>query len=194
MRKLQRKSKPLVGLKCTLTMASNGEIKSVLLDADSEKNLEKLTNAPNLKALFSKELLENFSDDFLLNSIPADARSAGWSKTQIQRGGFGEVSINHKFSISPAETIKGRKSIEITVASSLTPSETEDTAEKPKAKNKISQSLASFTGSGSIIFDQDDGYFSSSQFKTSIKSKRQYREKVITTSLENETRIKIEKK
>ena len=194
MRKLQRKAKPLVGLKCTLIMTSNGEITSIQLEPESQKKLDKLTKAPNLKALFSKESLKKLSNDFSQNAIPADASSTGWSKTEVQQGGFGEVSIDHQFSVGPAETIKGREVIEISVVSSLTPSETDDTPEKPKAKNEISQSLISFAGDGSITFDQGNGYFSGSQFKTKIKSKRQYREKVIMTSLENETRIKIDKK
>ena len=113
MRKLQRKSKSLIGLKCILEMASNGEIESVQLEADSKKKLEKLTNAPNLKALFSKESLEKLNNDFSQNAIPADASPSGWSKTEVQRGGFGEVSIDHQFSVGPPETIKGRKLIEI---------------------------------------------------------------------------------
>jgi len=156
----------------------------------------KLENSPNLKALFSEESLKQMSDDFSLNAIPADADSAGWSKTQTQQGGFGEVSIDHKFSIGPVETIKGRKLIAIDVASSLTPSTDAEGSQtkKPAAKNEITQSLTSMTGNGSITFDVDGKYFSASQFKTKMKSERKYREKVIKTSLENETRIKTEKK
>ena len=194
MRKLQRKSKSMIGLKCILEMNSNGEITSVQLAPESEKKLDKLTNAPNLKALFSKESLEKLSADFSLNAVPADATTTGWSKTEVKRGGLGDISIDHKFSVSPAETIKGRKLIEVTVASSLTPTEAEGSLENLKAKNEISQSLISFAGTGAITFDQDGGYFSGSQFKTEIESERQYREKVILTSLKDETRIKIEKK
>jgi len=194
MRKLQRKSKPLIGLKCILKMASNGAVSSVQLNADSQQKLEKLSNAPNLKALFSKASLEKLSNDFSLNAVPADATASGWSKTEIQQGGFGDVSIDHNFSVGPVETIKGRKLIEIKVASALTPTEPSEATQKPKAKNEISQSLVSVAGNGSITFDEDGGYFSASQFQAQIKSERQYREKVIVTSLENETRIKIEKK
>ena len=84
--------------------------------------------------------------------------------------------------------------MKFTVASSLTPTKTDDALKEPRAKNEISQSLISFAGNGSITFDVDGGYFSGSQFKTEIESERQYREKVIMTSLEDETRIKIEKK
>ena len=196
MRKLQRKSKPLIGLKCIIQMASNGKVGSVELDPDSQKKLDKLENSPNLKALFSEESLKQMSDDFSLNAIPADADPAGWSKNQTQQGGFGEVSIDHKFSIGPVETIKGRKLIAIDVASSLTPSTDAEGSQtkKPAAKNEITQSLTSMTGNGSITFDVDGNYFSASQFKTKMKSERKYREKVIKTSLENETRIKTEKK
>ena len=194
MRKLQRKSKPLVGLKCTMIMASNGEITSVQLAPDSQKKLNKLANAPNLKALFSEQSLKKFGDDFSLNAIPVDLSPAGWSKTEVQQNGFGEVSIDHKFSVGPVETIKGQKVVEIDIISSLTPSDTDDAAEEPKAKNEISQSLTSYAGFGSITFNQDGGYFSDSQFKTQIKSERQYRENAIMTLLEDETRITIKKK
>ena len=196
MRKLQRKSKPLVGLKCIVAMTKNGEITSVQLDSDSDKKLEKLTNAPNLKALFSKESLEKISRDFSLNAVPVSADPTGWSKTEIRSGSFGDVSIDHKFSVGPAETIKGRKLIQIDIVSSLNQNATATDVDtkKPREKSKISQSLLSYAGSGAITFDQDGGYFSGSQFQTKIKSERQYREKVIMTSLENETRIKIEKK
>ena len=194
MRKLQRKSKPLIGLKCTLKMASSGEISSVQLDTDSQKKLDKLSNAPNLRALFGKESLEKLNADFSLNAIPDKMGPAGWSKTEVQRGGFGEVSIDHKFHVGPVETIKDQKLIEIDVVSSLTPSKTDDETKKPKAKNEIHQSLKSFVGFGSITFNQDGGYFSGSQFQAKIKSERQYREKLIMTSLENKTRIEIKKK
>ena len=187
MRKLQRKSKPLIGLKCLLKMTSSGEITSVELDSESLKKLDKLTNAPNLKALFSKESLEKINLDLSLNAVPPDATPAGWSKTEVQRGGFGDVSIDHKFSVGSAETIKGRKLIEIDITSSLTPIETDDPTKKPKAKNEISQSLKSYSGNGTITFDQDGGYFSGNQFLAKIKSERQYREKLIKTSLEDET-------
>ena len=194
MRKIQRKSKPLIGLKCILTMASSGEVTSVQLDAASQKKLEKLTDAPNLKALFNKESLEKISSDFSLNAIPANADTTGWTKTEVQNSGFGKVSIDHEFSVGSSETIKGRELIEIDVVSSLTQKKTDEATKKPTAKNEISQSLISYAGSGSITFDQAGGYFSGSQFQTKTKSERQYREKVIMTSLENETRIEIEKK
>ena len=194
MRKLQRKAKPLIGLKCVLEMASNGQITSVRIDAESQKKLAKLKNSPNLQALFSKESLEKITNDLSLATIPADADPTGWSKTEKQDSGLGEISIDHKFSAGPSETVKGRKLIKIDVASNLTPL-ADDAAEKePPAKNEISQTLTSLTGNGSLVYDVDGGYFSSSQFKTKIKSERQYREKLILTSVENETRIKIEKK
>ena len=194
MRKLQRKSKPLIGFKCILEMNSNGEITSVQLDPDSKKKLEKLSNAPNLKSLFGKESLEQISSDLSLSAVPANAEPTGWSKTETKRGDFGQVVIDHMFSIGPAETIKGRKLVEVKIVSTINPSKTDDASStKPKAKNEISQSLISYSGDGLISFDQDGGYFSSSQFKTKIKSERQYREKLIMTSLENETRIEIEK-
>ena len=193
MRKLQRKSKPLIGLTCVLKMASNGEVKSVQLTDDGQEKLDALANAPNLQALFSKESLEKLSSEFALNAVPSDATSSGWSKTEIEQGGFGKVSIDHKFSIGPEEMVKGRKLIEITVASSLTPNDTDDSTDDLKAKNEISQSLISYTGKGSITFDVASEYFSNSQFKTQVKSERQYREKLIMTSLENESRTTIEK-
>ena len=107
---------------------------------------------------------------------------------------MGEISIDHKFSVGPSETIKGRKLIKVDIVSNLTPSADDDVEKEPAAKNEITQTLTSLTGNGSLIFDVDGGYFSSSQFKTKIKSGRQYREKVIFTSVKNETRIKIDKK
>ena len=194
MRKLQRKAKPLIGLKCVLEMTSNGQITSVRIDAESQKKLAKLEKAPNLQALFSKESLEKITSDLFLTAIPADADPKGWSTTETRDSGLGEISIDHKFSVGPSETVKGRKLINVDVASNLTPLADETTKEEPAAKNEISQSLKSLTGNGSLVFDVDGGYFSSSQFKTKIRSERQYREKLIFTSVENETRIKIEKK
>ena len=194
MRKLQRKAKPLIGLKCVLKMASNGQITSIRLDAESQKKLVKLKNAPNLQALFSKESLEKITNEISLTAIPADATPEGWSKTETRDSGLGEISIDHKFSPGPSETIKGRKLININIVSNLTPSAVAAAEKESTAKNEISQTLTSLTGNGSLIFDVDGGYFSSSQFKTKIKSGRQYREKVILTSVENETRIKIDKK
>ena len=194
MRKLQRKSKPLIGLKCDLKIASTGEITSIRLDADSQKKLGKLENAPNLQALFSEESLQKISRDFSLTAVPAEANATNWSKQETRQSGFGEISIDHQFSAGPAETMKGRKLINVDVVSKLTPAQADIAAKKPAAKNEISQSLVSFAGNGSITFDADGGYFSNSQFETKIKSERKYREKVILTSLENETRIKIEKK
>jgi len=194
MRKLQRKAKPLVGLKCVLEMAGNGQITSVRLDAESQKKLAKLAKAPNLQALFSQESLERITSDLSLTAIPADADAAGWSKTETQDSDMGEISIDHKFSVGSSETVKGRKLIKVDIVSNLTPSADDDVEKEPAAKNEITQTLTSLTGNGSLIFDVDGGYFSSSQFKTKIKSERQYREKVILTSVENETRIKIDKK
>ena len=194
MRKLQRKAKPLIGLKCVLEMTSNGQITSIRLDAESQKKLAKLTKAPNLQALFSKESLEKITNDLSLTAIPTDADSAGWSKTETRASDLGEISIDHKFSTGPSETIKGRKLIKVDVVSNLTPPADDTTVKEPTAKNEISQTLTSLTGNGSLVFDIDGGYFSSSQFKTIMKSERKYREKLILISVENETRIKIEKK
>ena len=193
MRKLQRKSKPLVGLKCILEMTSNGEITSVRIDAANQKKLDKLETSPNLQALFSKASLEKLSKDLSITAIPRDADPTGWSKTETQSSGFGEISVDHKFSVGSSQTVKGREQIKIDVTSSLTPTATENAPEKSTAKNEISQSLRSLTGNGTITFDVDGGYFSNSQFETKIKSERKYREKLILTSIENETRIKIEK-
>ena len=175
-------------------MASNGQITSIRLDAESQKKLVKLKNAPNLQALFSKESLEKITNDISLTAIPADATPEGWSKTETRDRGLGEISIDHKFSAGPSETIKGRKLININIVSNLTPSAVAAAEKESTAKNEISQTLTSLTGNGSLIFDVDGGYFSSSLFKTKIKSERKYREKLILTSVENETRIKIEKK
>ena len=194
MRKLQRKAKPLIGLKCVLEMASNGQITSVRVDAESQRKLAKLEKAPNLQALFSQESLEKITNDISLTAIPADAGPAGWSTTETLDSGLGEISIDHKFSANPSETLKGRKLIKVDVVSKLTRSADDIAEKKPTAKNEISQTLTSLTGNGSLVFDVDGGYFSSSQFKTKIKSERKYREKLISTSVENETRIKIEKK
>ena len=193
MRKIQRKAKPLVGLKCVLEMTCNGQITSVRIDAESQKKLAKLENAPNLQALFSNESLEKITSDLSLTAIPTDADPKGWSTTETRDGGLGEISVDHKFSVGPTETEKGRKLINIDVVSSLAQS-VEVAPKASAAKNEISQSLKSLTGNGLLVFDVDGGYFSSSQFKTKIKSERQYREKLILTSVENETRIKIEKK
>ena len=195
MRKLQRKSKPLLGLKCILKMTSNGETTSVQLDPDSAEKLEKLTNAPKLKALLSKASLEGISSGSFLNAVPADAYEDGdWGvQTEFKPGdSFGEIGIDTDFSTGSVETIEGRKLIEVKIDSTLRRKEA--ATKKPAAKNEISQSLISYAGTGSITFDVDAGYFSGSQFKTQIKSERQYREKKIKTSLEQESRIEIEKK
>ena len=196
MRKLQKKTKPLIGLKCVLEMSKNGETKSIQLAADSQKKLEKLSNAPKLKALLSKESLKDIVGGSFLNAIPADSYESGdWATTtefESGSGSFGEIYIDNDFSAGSEETIKGRKQIKVKIDSTLRPKKAD--AEMPKAKNEISQSLTSYAGSGWITFDVDGGYFSGSQFKAQIKSERQYREKKILTSLEKESRIEIEKK
>ena len=119
MRKLQRKAKPLIGLKCVLEMTSSGQITSVRIDAESQKKLAKLEKAPNLQALFSKESLEKIANDLSLTAISADADTAGWFKKETRDSGLGEVTVEHVFSVGPSETVKGRKLVSVDVVSSL---------------------------------------------------------------------------
>lgn len=188
-RKLHRRTKPLVGLESTFSMTAKGEIRDVVLSDESVAELNKLEDSPQVQALLNEGALEEAMRSFSMNAMPEKMEAGRWSRRESQGSG---VEVQHSFQLNDAVQIKNKKIATIDVQSSLLSSG--DANEKTKAKkNQVLQTVISLDGTGGFDFDVDAGYFPSSEYRSTVVAERKYREKIIQTTVVSTTKMKIEK-
>lgn len=191
-RKLQRRTKPLVGLKSTFLMKANGQIRDVVLADESKAKLEKLEDSPQVQSLLDEDALREAMSAFTLNVVPDKMDAGRWSRSDVKDDGS---EIKHEFQLNDPVQIKNRAIATIEVKSTMLDSgdSNSDDDQAEAKKNQILQTLVSLTGSGQVDFDVEAGYFPNSSYTSTAVSERKYREKTIKTTVESSTQIKIEK-
>jgi len=74
------------------------------------------------------------------------------------------------------------------------------TALKPLDSNSKQQGsslqgkLISFSGSGNLMMDLENGFFSTSKIQNTVSTEKPYREKVIKTTVSNEIEMSMQKR
>ena len=191
MRKLLRKSKPLIGLKCEFQMLPNGKIESVQLSESAKSTLAKLPVTSKLRTLFSGDSLEKTLSQVSL-VLPADAKPGKqWKSQDATDTAFGNVELVHSYEIG---TPDARGLVEVVSQVKRQTENGGDDADDEQAANESQLNLLSLAGGGSMSFDVQDGYFKSSQSQRTVSTSRKYREKTILTTVKSETQFKIQKK
>jgi hypothetical protein len=191
-RKLQRRTKPLIGLKSTFSMSASGAISDVVLADESKSKLKKLEDSPQVQSLLDEDALREAMSAFNLNVMPNEVNAGKWSRSEVKNDG---AEIQHDFRLGDPVQIKDRSIVAIEVKSKMAESNGSKLADKKleAKKNQILQTFVSLAGSGQVDFDVEAGYFPNSKYLSTAVSERKYREKTILTTVESSTQMKIEK-
>lgn len=176
------------GIRFLVTMTPRGKIESVTLPEEAETRINELPQALNLRALFGKQgLTELLGASNVV--LPESDATETWEVTQARPTAFGEFKRTHRYSIGSTRSVDGVEFQEILLATQAEPVETDPTTGEQSSKR-----LKSFSGSGSLQFDLDNGYLAQSRSHNTIETETDYREKVILTTVDNSIEMTLTKK
>ncbi len=196
-KKLLKQIQPLIGLKFNVTMAATGEIKEVTLPPESTTVINQLPDTVRLRQLFSAPgLTEILGASAIVFPEKAIESGDSWTDEKPVTTPLGEFTRNRTYTVVGNATVDGEELIEVQMKPTLVPKETEEgePAESAEpAKTRLDGKLISFTGSGKLLLDSDNGYLKSSSFANELKSERAYREKTIETVVKNEISMTVNK-
>ncbi len=186
-KKLLKQIQPLLGLKFSVVMGANGEIKDVSVSKNASAQLDKMPEARNLQRLFSDEGWKELLGASAI-VLPDDlATGKEWTDESNITSPLGQLNRRRTYTYrGPSDDVKSVGKFELTV--DLVPVESEATADVLKSK------LIEFSGSGELLMDLDGGFLKSSTVKNKTTSEKPYREKMISTTISNEIETTIEKK
>jgi len=189
---LLKQIKPLIGLKFNVMMAESGEIKEVTLPPASAEIINQLPDTVRLRQLFSPQgLTEILGASAILFPEKAIESGGSWSDDKPVTTPLGAFTRKRIYTLVGKKTVDGKELTEIQMEPTLVPKQA---AEKEESvQSSLEAKLISFSGSGTLLVDAENGYLKSSSFENELKSERPYREKTIQTAVKNQILMTINK-
>jgi len=189
---LLKQIKPLIGLKFNVMMAESGEIKEVTLPPASAEIINQLPDTVRLRQLFSPQgLTEILGASAILFPEKAIESGGSWSDDKPVTTPLGAFTRKRIYTLVGKKTVDGKELTEIQMEPTLVPKQA---AEKEESvQSSLDAKLISFSGSGTLLVDAENGYLKSSSFENELKSERPYREKTIQTAVKNQILMTINK-
>lgn len=188
--------KPLIGLKFIVTMAASGEIKEVTLPPATADVINQLPDTVRIRQLFSPQGLSEIlgASAIVFPGKPVESGES-WTDKKPVTTPLGEFSRDRNYTVVGKASDAGDDVVEISMEPSMTPQQPAagETDEEKSVESSLDSKLISFSGSGKLLFDTNEGYLKSSEFENELKSERPYREKTIETVVKNQIRMTISK-
>jgi hypothetical protein len=188
-RKLLKQLQPLLNLPIAVEMSSTGEIKDVEIPPDVAQLLNELPNTQNLRRLFSPEgLKEMMGASSVILPQPLDVGQT-WTIQSVSDTAMGAMEQTETYTYVKNNDGEQGKIAEFNVTTEL---KSLDSTSIPQGSS-LQGKLLSFRGSGTLLMDIENGYFSSSKLQNIVSTEKPYREKSIKTTVSNEIEMNMEK-
>lgn len=187
-KKLLEQIRPLVGLKFNVTMDQRGQILAVELPDETKDTLNQLPETLRLRTLFSdqglKDLLGASAVVLPEGKLKADD---SWTEKELVPTPFGNFQRVRNYAYRGVRKIDDRSFGEFELSSTMEPANTND------QQDSDAGTLDSYQGSGKLVFDIEQGYFTSSVSSNTARTKTSYREKQINSEVTNRIEMTISK-
>ena len=179
---------PLLGLKFSVVMAPDGEIKNVTVPKAVTALLNGMPDARNLQQLFSAK---GWKDVIGASAIvlPSDLRQGkSWTDEADVSTAMGQLQRVRTYTYSGASKEDGISIGEFDLVVELNAVAADKTADVHRSK------LIEFSGTGKLLMDLDGGFLKSSRVENRTTTEKPYREKTIATTVTNEIETIVMKK
>ena len=188
-RKLLKQLQPLLNLPIAVEMSSTGEILDVKIPPDVAELLNELPNTQNLRRLFSPEgLKEMMGASSVILPQPLKVGQT-WTHQSTSETAMGAMEQTETYTYVKNNDGEQGKIAEFNVSTELKSLDSTANQQGSSLQGK----LLSFRGSGTLLMDIENGYFSNSKLQNIVSTEKPYREKLIKTTVSNEIEMNMEK-
>jgi len=187
---LLKQIKPLIGLKFNVVMLPTGEIKSIELPPETATAINQLPETVRLRSLFSaKGIKEILGASAIILPTKSLDQGDSWTDEKEVATAFGKFNRNRTYSLVGKKTVDGDELAEIRIDAAMVP-----VSEAAAPGSALQGKLVSFSGSGNLYVDIENGFMKTSSFSNKLKTERPYREKQIETVVTNTIKMTLTKK
>lgn len=189
-KKLLKQIQPLLNVPIDVVMAATGEILDVKISTDVADLLNELPNTQNLRQLFSADGLKQMMGASSVILPQPLTVGQTWNRQSTTDTAMGAMEQTETY------TYLGNKDSEqgqVAVFNVLTALKPLDSKSKQQGSS-LQGKLISFSGSGNLMMDLENGFFSTSKIQNTVSTEKPYREKVIKTTVSNEIEMSMQKR
>lgn len=189
-KKLLKQIQPLLNVPIDVVMAATGEILDVKISTDVADLLNELPNTRNLRQLFSADGLKQMMGASSVILPQPLTVGQTWNRQSTTDTAMGAMEQTETY------TYLGNKDSEqgqVAVFNVLTALKPLDSKSKQQGSS-LQGKLISFSGSGNLMMDLENGFFSTSKIQNTVSTEKPYREKVIKTTVSNEIEMSMQKR
>jgi hypothetical protein len=189
-KKLLKQIQPLLNVPIDVVMAATGEILDVKISTDVADLLNELPNTQNLRQLFSADGLKQMMGASSVILPQPLTVGQTWNRQSTTDTAMGAMEQTETY------TYLGNKDSEqgqVAVFNVLTALKPLDSNSKQQGSS-LQGKLISFSGSGNLMMDLENGFFSTSKIQNTVSTEKPYREKVIKTTVSNEIEMSMQKR
>jgi hypothetical protein len=177
--------KPLIGSTFTVKMTERGDIVSIDIPNTTMDRLREAPSSMQLRKVLTVDALKQlFGDTAVVFPEQAPAVKESWQLTDSVQNAIGTIERKHTFTNQGEKQIGGKSAYEISV-------KTEIAVEQP-GENEAR--VDDFQGEGLIWFDPNEGIVTEGEVRNRLETSRSYRDKIIHTTVDSLTEIKVARK
>ncbi|MDA7880082.1 hypothetical protein N9B31_03320 [Mariniblastus sp.] len=185
-KQLLKQIQPLLNIPIDVVMSPTGEI-DVKDSTEVAKLLNKLPNTQNLRQLFSPAgLKEMMGASSVILPQPLSIGQT-WNQQSKTDTAMGAMEQTETYTYLRNRDGEQGQVAEFSVATELKPLD----STSDQQGSSLQGELLSFGGSGTLLLDIENGYFSNSKLQNTISTEKPYREKMIKTTVSNEIEMNM---
>ncbi len=186
-KKLLKQIQPLLNLPIDVVMASTGEILDVKTSTDVAKLLNELPNTQNLRQLFSAAGLKEMMGASSVILPQPLAVGQTWKRQSTTETAMGAMEQTETYTYLKNSDGEQGQVAEFSVLTELKPLDSTSKQQGSSLQGK----LLSFSGSGTLLMDLENGFFSNSKIQNTVSTEKPYREKMIKTTVSNKIEMNM---
>jgi len=186
-KKLLKQIQPLLNLPIDVVMSPTGEILDVKVSTDVAKLLNELPNTQNLRQLFSPAgLKEMMGASSVILPQPLSIGQT-WNRQSKTETAMGVMEQTETYTYLGNKDGEQGEIAAFSVSTQLKPLDSTSGQQGASLQGK----LLGFSGSGTLLLDIENGYFSNSKLQNTVSTEKPYREKMIKTTVSNEIEMNM---